>query len=98
MQSHTSDLVGFLSPFGLHLQTCKGRKTGKHEEVKHKLTQKEENEIGFRRKKNLDSCQRTRVEMGVILGMGMCSFSGPLSPWHRCGCSVCFPDLHCDGS
>lgn len=68
MQSHTSGLVGFLSPFGLHLQTCKGRKTGKHEEVKHKLTQKEENEIGFRRKKNLDSCQRTRVEMGVILG------------------------------
>lgn len=52
MQSHTSDLLGFLSPFGLCSQTCKDRKTGKHEEVKHKRTQKEENEIGFRRTKS----------------------------------------------
>lgn len=69
MQSHTSDLVGFLSPFGLHLQTCKGRKTGKHEEVKHKLTQKEESEIGFRRKKKSWQLSKDKRRDGGYPGM-----------------------------
>lgn len=30
---------------------------------------------------------------GVVLVMGMCSCSDPLSPWYHCDCSVCFPDL-----